>query len=186
MYVISYKWHCVLYWTLPVYVNAYLALYVYSLISVWLEWLWTDIIHPVSMHEPSYVPERKIYRLFAILKYLSANTQEKTLRVLSKRLESETWLAPGDHRLILFNIFYKGKQHWQAFDWHLHVIGADGYKAPTQRNSRWTWFDHCIPGWTILRSLDPILQIHHGRIGLSRTCTCIRIIGCLYNINYVR
>ena len=57
--------------------------------------------------------------------------------------------------------FYKGKQHGQASDLQFRVIGADDYKAPTQRYSRWTWFDYCIPGWTILRSLDPaLLQVH--------------------------
>lgn len=75
MYDISFEWHYRLDWTLPVYANAYLALYVYSLTFAWLEWLWTDLIHPASMHEPSYVPERKIYHLFAILKYQSAATQ---------------------------------------------------------------------------------------------------------------
>ena len=46
-----------------------------SLMFSWLEWSWTDLIHPASMHAPSYVPKRRIYHLLAVLKYQIAATQ---------------------------------------------------------------------------------------------------------------
>ena len=46
-----------------------------SLMFSWLEWSWTDLIHPASMHAPSYVPKRRIYHLLAVLKFQIAATQ---------------------------------------------------------------------------------------------------------------